>query len=183
MLRKVTVLHSKRWRLFAIIVLLLKANPMASADPPQTERPRDLGRYETAGPYVLDVTLNGRDRDTINAVIRQFIWEHYRSHRLAYVEVTQYSKEGEPSISSYFVEAEKNGAWHLRVEIHRRLIDRRDTTQVHETIDRLDAFALQRVRVAGAGVVQVPLADSEPIPSTGYRLKLLGKDRELLTEM
>jgi hypothetical protein len=180
--KRVTTLYFRKFWLLAILVLF-KLNSIVPAYSPQTERSRDSGRYETAGPYVLDLTLNGRDRDTLNAAIRQFIWEHYRSHRLAHVKVTQYSKEGEPSISSYFVEDEKDGAWHVRVEIYRKLIDRRNTSQIHETNDRFDAFALQRVRVAGPAGVQVPLADSEPIPSTGYRLKLLGKDQELLTEI
>jgi hypothetical protein len=156
---------------------------MASADSPQTERPRDLGRYETSGPYEIAVTLNGRAREAIDAEVRQFIWEHYRGHRLAYVNVIRYSKEGEPSASSYFVEPEENSNWHVRVEIHRRLIDRRNTTQVQETNERLDAYALERVRSVGAERVQGPLTDSVPIPPASYRLKLLGKDRELLAEI
>src|ERR1700742_528235 len=110
-------------------VLILSCAPASHADTrhrftlrtqgssPQHKNVRDESLYDRAGPYTLELGLAAQARADIEAQVREFLWSHWRQHRLGHVPVTQYSKEGEPSTPFYFVEHDEKGIWHVAVSI------------------------------------------------------------------
>jgi hypothetical protein len=80
---------------------------------------RNLARYDKSGPYTVGLALSAEERSAIEANVRAFLWNHWRRCRLARVEITHYSKEGEPSTSSFFIEPDNGGVWRIAVKIDR----------------------------------------------------------------
>lgn len=139
----------------------------------QQTKMRDLRSYENAGPYTIGLNVGVESRIKLEAKVREFVWEHWHQRRLGYLSITKYSKEGEPSTSHFFVEANDDGVWHVAVTIDRVLIERRGSKrQRHESIT-YDAYVLERLEVPESGLSQgILIPEREVRIPESYRLAL-----------
>lgn len=168
----------------ASLVLMLSCNPMIQNSSLQQAKMRDLSRYDKAGPYTIELNLDAQARANIEAEVREFLWNHWQQRRLGYVSVTRYSKEGEPSASSYFVEPDGKSVWLIAVKIDRKLVDRGGSkSQRHESVE-YGAYFVERVEVPKDGLTQrAVIPDGERRSPQSYRLTLKDEKGKSLTEI
>jgi hypothetical protein len=168
----------------AISILILSCSLSMQGSSLQRVKMRDLSRYDEAGSYTIELDLDAKARANIEAEVREFLWNHWHKRRLGHATITHYSKEGEPSTSSYFVEPDARGIWHIAVKIDRTLVDRRGSkSQYYETVE-YDAYFVERIEVPKDGLTQrVVIPEAEVRSSTAYRLVLKDQERKPLTEI
>jgi hypothetical protein len=78
---------------------------------------RDLARYETRGPFVLhEHVISAEDRALIHAQMREFFLDCWQQHRLGRLITIGFSMEGLPTRTTYFIEPDEKGAWHVVIE-------------------------------------------------------------------
>lgn len=173
----------KRLGAVAISVLIMSCNPMMKGSSLQQAKMRDLSFYDKAGPYTIGLKLDAQARAKIEAEIREFLWNHWHYRQLGHLVATQYSKEGEPSTSFYFVEPDEKGVWRIAVKIDRTLNDRRDSKGPHRESIEYDAYSVERIEVPKNGLThRVVIPEKETRSSLLYRLVLKDKEGNLLLE-
>lgn len=133
---------------FVLIVTFLIAG-YSFSQTPQTQQQsssRDLTLYDKAGPFeiTIDDMVRGQAQP-VEGKIREWLWSHWMSRRRGCLSVTRYSKEGEPSTSSYFVEPDSRGRWKIAVTISRVLTDRRHPSGKAEQRSEYEAYSVERV--------------------------------------
>jgi hypothetical protein len=132
---------------------------------------RDVKRYDQAGPYVLDLKVGADARSKIEAQVREFLWGHWRRRRLGHLVFTAYSKEGEPSTSSYFVEPDQEGIWRIAVTIERRSVARGGMKGEWQKRYEYCAYSLERIEPPVDGLTpRALIPHDESRPPDGYRL-------------
>ena len=144
---------------------------------------QDTEHYRTLGPYVLPLSAQQGQRDKAGSEVRQFIWESFKNAQRAKVTVTEFSKEGEPTVSTYSVEPDATGTWRVHVEMARTLSNRRRPPRQYSEKSSLEAYQLRRVTLTITGEDSRPISDSEDITASRYRLQLLSKDGVLQSEL
>lgn len=90
---------------FIVVVCLL----LASLPTLAVEQPRDLSRYDVAA-YKISYGQPTAEYDRLEGQLREFLWTHWRQHRLGTVIATHQWVEGFVR-TSYFVEPDKQGRW------------------------------------------------------------------------
>jgi len=151
---------------------------------PLLQQPRDLSLYDKAGPYVISLNLDAQSRDKMESDAREFLWSHWHQRRLGHVMVTQYSKEGEPSTSSYFVEPDQKGIWHIAVKIERTLVEREGSKSQHQESVEYKAYLVERIEVPKDGLTaRVSIPEGEMRSPQSYLLALKDKTGKALTEI
>lgn len=174
-----------RWlTVAASSIMILSCNPTTQSSSLLQGNMRDLSRYDRAGPYAIELKLDAQARAKLEADIRGFLWNHWRQRRLGHVMVTQYSKEGEPSTSSYFVEPDEKGGWHIAVKVDRTVVDRGSSkSQRHESVE-YQAYSVERVEVPRDGLTQrAVIPEGEMRTPQSYRLALKDEKGKSLTEI
>lgn len=168
----------------ASLFLMLSCNPTIKSSSLQQAKMRDLSGYEKAGPYTIELNLDAPARANIEAEVREFLWNHWQQRRLGYVRVTLFSKEGEPSASSYFVEPDEKSAWRIAVKIDRTMVNRGDSkSQRHESVE-YGAYFVERIEVPKDGLThRAVLPDGERRSPQSYRLALKDEKGKSLTEI
>lgn len=150
----------------------------------QQKKMRDLSLYEKVGPYNLELTIDAQARASKEAEIREFLWNHWQQRRLGQATVTRYSREGEPSTSSYFVEPDENGIWYIAVKIDRTLVDRGGSKGQHQESVEYDAYFVERIEVPKDGLTaRVPIPAAETRSPQSYLLALKDKSGKALSEI
>lgn len=167
-----------------ISILMLSCNQLMRSSPLQQAKMRNLARYDKAGPYTIELRLDAQARSNIEANVREFLWSHWHQRRLGHVAVTRYSKEGEPSTSSYFIEPDERGVWHIAVKIGRTLVDRGDSkSQRYESVE-YEAYSVERIEVPKGGLTQsAVIPEREARTPQSYRLALKDERGKALTEI
>ena len=75
---------------------------------------RKISNYETAH---YDLRLSKFEKwSQMKAEIRAFLWDHWYSRRFAKLVVTMYTKEGDPTKSTFLIEPDQSGAWHIQLD-------------------------------------------------------------------
>lgn len=174
-----------RW-LSAVVgsVLLLSCSSAMQSKSLQQKKMRDLSLYEKVGPYNLELTIDAQARASKEAEIREFLWNHWQQRRLGQATVTRYSREGEPSTSSYFVEPDEHGIWHIAVKIDRTLVDRGGSKGQHQESVKYDAYFVERIEVPKDGLTaRVPIPERETRSPQSYLLALKDKSGKALGEI
>src|SRR5215467_12616619 len=113
---------------------------------------RRIEQYEKAGPFLLEKPKISKESRNKEALIRGWLWEHWKGHRLGYLVATRYSIEGERSTSTYYVEPDESGAWSINVEIVRALRDRKKPNLIHETTYSFSAPVVRRIEIRPNGL-------------------------------
>jgi hypothetical protein len=85
----------------AILMALALVSVLIGAPPA-----RDLKQYEKIGPFM---SRRGSDLG-VDGKVREFLWTHWREHRLGTVTVTRDYVEGSIR-ATYFVEPDNQGQW------------------------------------------------------------------------
>ena len=165
-------------------ILMMSCSQMIQSDPVQKPRMRDLSRYDRGGPYALELGLDAQTRANREAEVREFLWNHWHQRGLGYVTVTQYSKEGEPSTSSYFVEPDEKGVWQIAIKIDRMLVDRDGTKSQHYESVEYDAHFVERIEVPKDRLTQnVVIPEGKIRAPQSYRLALKDEKGKTLTKI
>ncbi|HEV2495307.1 MAG TPA: hypothetical protein VG204_19790 [Terriglobia bacterium] len=100
--------------MIVLVVVLLGSGRAANSIQQKQTMSRDLRLYDQPAPYTLPVSLRDGQRKKVEAEIRGFLWTHWHQHRLGKLVATWYSKEGEPTTYTYFVEPDEKGVWQIK---------------------------------------------------------------------
>jgi hypothetical protein len=73
-------------------------------------------QYEIGGPYEERDGLTLAEKNQMHANIRSFLWDHLREKRLARLQATGYTIEGDKTTNTFFVDADAKGNWGIRSE-------------------------------------------------------------------
>src|SRR6266850_4066672 len=133
---------------------------------------RDFERYDLAGPYCFDIRGNSRAGNA-HALIRDFVWSHWRNRGLGYVILAAFSKEGDPTASFFSIEANDGGVWCVVIKsIHVRKDQIGRNTVVRETIESR-AYVLDRIEQPKGGLKRtVIIRQKDNRPAELYILRL-----------
>jgi hypothetical protein len=174
-----------RWLIAAAMsTMILNCNATTQSGFVQQTEMRDLSGYDRAGPYTIELRLETQARNRLEAEIREFLWSHWHQRRLGHVTVTQYSKEGERSTSSYFIEPDEKGAWHIAVKIDRTLVERGGSKSQRSESLEYKAYVVERVDVPKDGLTQgVAIPEGEMRQPQSYRLALKDEKGKSLTKI
>jgi hypothetical protein len=125
-------------------------------------QPRDLSRYDVVGPFKIDYHSLRQAPEPLEARLREFLWTHWREHRLGTVVVTRQYVEGLFRMS-YFVEPDEDGKWAI-VE---------DTVNMPLSVKpelRFSCTEFERVTTDRLRRRLMPIPDSESISPRNYLL-------------
>jgi hypothetical protein len=174
-----------RWlTIAASSIMILSCNPTMQSGSLQQAKMRDLSRYEKAGPYTMELKLDAKARAKLESDIREFLWNHWQQRRPGQVTITRYSREGEPSTSSYFVEPDEKGVWHIAVKIDRTLVDRGGSTGQHQESVEYDAYSVERIEVPHDGLKpRIVIPRDEMRAPQSYRLVFKDFEGKFLAEI
>ena len=132
---------------------------------------RDLSLYDKAGPFTLDNTVPNEMRKVTEARVREFLWDHWQRRRLGYLVFTDYSKEGEPTTLSFFIEPDGNGEWHTSITWERMRFARGGRKGKWHEHGEYSAYSLGRIQIPKDGLTpRIPISDDEKRPAGGYLL-------------
>ena len=82
---------------------------------------------------------------------REFVWQQWSKQRRTKVTATFYSIEGDPTTSTYYIEPDKSGGWHIFVESEseccwsyamqkpKKKRERRKSTETYTDLERVQA--------------------------------------------
>ena len=97
------------------LIVAFSVSGIPAATPPPVAR--DLSKYSTRGPYVLfyhHVSFyTDEDHALINSQMRQFFLDCWQKHQRGRLITIGFSIEGQPTRTTYFIEPDANGAWHV----------------------------------------------------------------------
>lgn len=151
---------------------------------PLPQQPRNLNLYDKAGPYVISLNLDAQSRDRMESDARAFLWSHWHQRRRGHVMITQYSKEGEPSVSSYFIEPQNEGVWQIVVRVKRTLTDRNHSKGKRFVVVEYQTDLVERIQVPkDRRGPRVLVPAEEERPPEAYRLVLKNKEGKVLAEI
>ena len=109
---------------------------------------RDIARYETRGPYVLDErVITAEDRSLIDAQMRDFLLACWEQHHLGRLITLEFSTEGLPTRRSYFVEPDEEGTWRIVIDTVGTLPGVKPGTDEHYTREFTTIATLETVQV------------------------------------
>jgi len=77
---------------------------------------RNLAEYAKAGPFTICNELPPEAGEQKMAEIRGFLWKNWNERHLGVVTVTFCSIEGDPTLSTFFVEPDAQHHWQVRVK-------------------------------------------------------------------
>jgi len=163
-----------------LILATLILPPPSGAAKPQTEaahqeRQRDLQRYDKAGPFALNMSDPER-REVVLSSMREFLWAHYRDHRLGYLVYTHKTKEGDPGTTSYWIEPDATGSWHVHCRTDMLYLDRSDSSASYRRSYAYDAYTLERTRISQPSAATETIPALERTPGRLYRLTFIARD-------
>lgn len=148
---------------------------------------RDLRLYERAGPYVLAAKANPITEDSflIAASIRDFLWRHWRGHRLGTLLVTTFSIEGLPTRTTYFVEPDKSGVWRVLSETSYTLLSTEPGTTKHsEQLETSVAYSVERMEALPDGTTSnKAIAVTEIRDPLSYHLVLKDQQGNVIAQL
>jgi hypothetical protein len=106
---------SVKWMSVLTTCLVLQAGVIIHGESSGQRAGRDLTAYDKAGPYTIDYEPPFKG-DKYLGEIRGFLWEHWKEQRLGVVKATFSTIEGDPTISTSFVEPDAKGCWRITIE-------------------------------------------------------------------
>ena len=167
----------------ASAILLLSCALAVQNEALQQKKPRDLSLYEKAEPYTLEIMLDRQTRATKEGEIREFLWNHWQQRKLGQLTVTRFSREGEPTASSYFIEPDEKGAWRIAVRIDRTLVARGGLKGQRQESLEYSAYTVDRVEFPKSGLTPRVLNPKQVRLPQSYRLALKDEKGETLPEI
>ena len=124
---------------------LVLAFTICAASSPTPTPTRDLSRYATLGPYLMQDSasaLTPEDRALIASQIRRFLVDCWQQHRRGRLITVTFTLEGLPVRSTYFVEPDSGGAWRIVVDTAAAVPGIKPSGE-HYTVDHTTIATLQ----------------------------------------
>lgn len=163
---------SVKWISVLTTCLLLQSGLMMQGQSSRQRARRDLTAYDKAGPYTIDYEPPYKG-DKYLGEIRVFLWEHWQERRLGVVKATFYTIEGDPTISTSFVEPDAKGCWRITVEsesIISALLPK--GRKPRREITREDYYQIDRVEPSESETNLIPISSRDVRNPQSYRLRL-----------
>jgi hypothetical protein len=163
---------SVKWISVFTTCLVLQAGLMMQGQSSRQPAGRDLTAYDKAGPYTIDYEPPYKG-DKYLGEIRGFLWEHWKERRLAVVKATFYTIEGDPTISTSFVEPDAKACWRITVEsesIISALLPKE--RKPRREITREDYDQIDRVEPNENETNLIPISSGDVRDPQSYRLRL-----------
>lgn len=164
------------------ILVLVGAHAIGSAG--AADKARDLTKYDLSGPYSLDRNRHAEERPILDALIREFLWTRWEKRRLAHVALVRYNTEGLATREWYYVEPDKRGIWRIAIDedITLRALKPNSNEQARE-FHSYEAYSLERVDANNGEKAGQLIGDKEVREPETYRLRLKGRDGQILYEL
>jgi hypothetical protein len=171
--------------LFATISIALVVTYGLTRTSWAADKERDLREYDLAGPFSLDqLSRHKEDRAIIEEMIRDFLWTRWQKHRLAQVATVEYSTEGLPARTWYYVEPDKNGVWRIAIDDDITIPAFKRDSQEHQREARFyEAYSLERVETKNSDAAGQLIGEKEVREPETYRLRLKGRDGQIIREL
>lgn len=190
MLRKYFVIIISVLSIASALVFLIDApntNVVLSQSkefPPNSSN-RDLSLYEQGKTYDFSwskVKTLRAERDDF----REFVWQQWSKQRRTKVTATFYSIEGDPTTSTYYIEPDKSGGWHIFVESEseccwsyamqkpKKKRERRKSTETYTDLERVQAVQGKD----GLFLKWKVVPTDKKLPPQSYMLRLKKGDEE-----
>lgn len=163
---------SVKWISVLTTCLVLQVGLMMQGQSSGQRTERDLTAYDKAGPYTIDYEPPFAG-DKYLGEIRGFLWEHWKERRLGVVKATFYTIEGDPTISSTFVEPDAKGCWRITVEsesIISALLPK--GRKPKHKVTREDYDQIDRVEPNERETNLIPISPSDVRDPQSYKLRL-----------
>lgn len=166
--------------LLPIISLVTLCSAVDSCEP----RGRDLKHYEIGSRLEISL-VSPNETAIVNAenALRDFVWRHFALKRPGCIEMSARSLEGMPKVTTYYIEPEPNGAWHVEIDSDWTSWDFKQNV-AHRNSSRAKAYAVERV---GAGEGRFDkgalIPESVDTPANSYTLKLKDSKGNVIEEL
>ncbi len=130
----------------------------------QTDRKRDLSRYDDGGTFDFNWGAGPQAHERMRPKLREFLWEHWSGRKPGRVVVTFYSIEGDPTTLNLYVEPGEDGRWRVvseyeneccwfySMEKPKRKRERRKGVDIYNTVERVEepnGFSLRLRKAVG----------------------------------
>jgi hypothetical protein len=130
---------------------------------------RNLHEYECGGINVGGFIPPTTPIPDAAAATREYIWERYRSRRRAYVSLRTYSKEGDRTDITFYVQPDHDaGRWSVSWNGKRHMANRRKEAMLPAETFQATAYSIRRIANAGR---KSALPDTAVLDRTFYRLQ------------
>ena len=104
-------------------------------------------------PVTLKLDMEKEAISSIEPKIRQFLWEHWQEKKKGHLDVTFYSKEGEPTRHSLFIAPNNNNRWLVIVETKRTFLRQgRKEKKTFQTISKSFFDVVERLELTKDGL-------------------------------
>ena len=159
-------------------IALIEADIVKAEMPLRPDDSRDLSKYENGGTY--DLALENRDGwPRLTGEVREFVWNHWRVHRLGWVRVTEHSVDAWAK-TSYFIEPDAAGKWRVRIDLERGhagalLPDGKSAATLKK--DTYDAYRLDRVET-GSDPLSAEALVPDDVTRSGQSYTIVFKGRK-----
>jgi hypothetical protein len=134
----------------------------AAAPAPAPSPGRDVSAYVTLGPLLLldsaRSIFTDDDRERARSEMRRFLRDSWQQQRRARLLVVMTTLEGLPSLSTFYVEPDSTGAWHIVIDTVATLPGTRPSGE-HYTEDHTVSGILQTYDADGESHVRIVNGD------------------------
>lgn len=172
-----------RWAVIAFLLFPVFATLEGQLGQAQETKARNVKSYTTIGPFKLSVPpmMDPESYARVGKEVREFIWEHWRRRRLAFVQVSSVTVEGEQSTFSYYVEPDESDRWHIRVTIEGIEVGRGGLKRQRNYRKEFRSHKVGRVELPTRyGGPTPPIPDDEDRPPEKYRVQLKDQGGKIL---
>lgn len=138
--------------LFVLLLVLSFQNNQA-----QNIKKRQLNLYNKGGKFDFNWSVSTEERSKMKSKLKDFMQTHLSQKRLARVTFAIYSMEGDPFISNFYVEQNKNERWVIVdewkntccmlyfLEKKKRKPVTKKGTAIYKTIEELEIVLNERI--------------------------------------
>jgi hypothetical protein len=157
---------------FSFGIFLLNLGQLIAMDNTKEQAPgqQDRSKYETAN---YDLRLSKADEwAQMKTEARAFIWNHWHRRKLARLVVTTYTKEGDPTETTFWIEPDPMGVWHMRLEEESRTTAFLSKPRLEKR--EFQVYNVERIIRKGASSGQ-PLKDDAHANADSYWLAMKDK--------
>lgn len=130
-------------------------------------------RYDDGGIFRTTLDVPAKERAIISGQIREFIWNHWVSHRRARLRLIGQTIEGQFKIHRIIIKSDAQGHWHVRDEVQADLHPGAQPAKPQVTVDEYDQ--VRRTDMNNERII----SDSEERAPGSYKLLLTNASKGL----
>jgi hypothetical protein len=140
---------------------------------------RDLAQYDRGG----KIELSWQDgRSAQSGRLRDFLWKHWLKQKRGFITVMGHSIEGASSLTTFFVEPDKQGRWCVAAEM--KYEEMRHPDNIEEGTSSYEAYSVKRVKPdIHDPASRVAIPTNARVSAQSYRLLLLDREGKEITQL